>query len=84
MSNFLILTPFQIICLSLGREDDQILGFTAFDPRAGGELPLPVQIAMRMRLPFHAIGELVVAHSTYAEGLVSLFSNIPPLRPEMS
>jgi pyruvate/2-oxoglutarate dehydrogenase complex dihydrolipoamide dehydrogenase (E3) component len=60
-------------------EDDRILGFTAFGPRAGELLP-PVQIAMRMRLPYHAIEELVVAHPTYAEGLVSLFSNIQPLR----
>jgi pyruvate/2-oxoglutarate dehydrogenase complex dihydrolipoamide dehydrogenase (E3) component len=64
-------------------EDDQILGFTAFAPRAGELLP-PIQIAMRMRLPYHAIEELVVAHPTYAEGLVSLFSNIKPLRPDMS
>lgn len=54
-------------------EDDRILGFTAFSPRAGELLP-PVQIAMRAGLPYHAIEELVVAHPTYAEGLVSLFS----------
>jgi len=64
-------------------EDDRILGFTAFGPGAGELLP-PVQIAMRMRLPYHAIEELVVAHPTYAEGLVSLFSNIQPLSPDMS
>jgi pyruvate/2-oxoglutarate dehydrogenase complex dihydrolipoamide dehydrogenase (E3) component len=64
-------------------EDDRILGLTAFCPRAGELLP-PVQIAMRMQLPYHAIEELVVAHPTYAEGLVSLFSNIQPLRPDMS
>jgi pyruvate/2-oxoglutarate dehydrogenase complex dihydrolipoamide dehydrogenase (E3) component len=43
----------------------------------------PVQIAMRTGLSYHAIEELVVAHPTYAEGLVSLFSNIKPLRPDM-
>jgi pyruvate/2-oxoglutarate dehydrogenase complex dihydrolipoamide dehydrogenase (E3) component len=59
-------------------EDDQILGFTAFGPRAGELLP-PVQIAMRTGLSYHSIEELVVAHPTYAEGLVSLFSNIKPL-----
>jgi pyruvate/2-oxoglutarate dehydrogenase complex dihydrolipoamide dehydrogenase (E3) component len=58
-------------------EDDRILGFTAFGPRAGELLP-PVQIAMRAGLSYHAIGELVVAHPTYAEGLVSLFANITP------
>jgi pyruvate/2-oxoglutarate dehydrogenase complex dihydrolipoamide dehydrogenase (E3) component len=59
-------------------EDDRIVGFTALSPRAGELLP-PVQIAMRAGLSYHAIEELVVAHPTYAEGLVSLFSNIPPL-----
>ncbi len=56
-------------------EDDRILGFTAFGPRAGELLP-PVQIVMRAGLSYHAIEELIVAHPTYAEGLVSLFSNI--------
>jgi pyruvate/2-oxoglutarate dehydrogenase complex dihydrolipoamide dehydrogenase (E3) component len=59
-------------------EDDRILGFTALGPRAGELLP-PVQIAMRTGLSYHAIEELIVAHPTYAEGLVSLFSNIKPL-----
>ena len=58
-------------------EDDRILGFTALGPRAGELLP-PVQIAMRTGLSYHAIEELIVAHPTYAEGLVSLFSNIKP------
>jgi pyruvate/2-oxoglutarate dehydrogenase complex dihydrolipoamide dehydrogenase (E3) component len=53
--------------------DDRILGFTALSPRAGELLP-PVQIAMRAGLSYHAIEELVIAHPTYAEGLVSLFS----------
>jgi pyruvate/2-oxoglutarate dehydrogenase complex dihydrolipoamide dehydrogenase (E3) component len=60
-------------------EYDRILGFTAFGPRAGELLP-PIQIAMQSGLSYHAIEELVVAHPTYAEGLVSLFSNIEPLR----
>src|SRR5882757_6658840 len=58
-------------------EDDRILGFTAFGPRAGELLPT-VQLAMRTGLSYHAIEELIVAHPTYAEGLVSLFSNIKP------
>jgi pyruvate/2-oxoglutarate dehydrogenase complex dihydrolipoamide dehydrogenase (E3) component len=64
-------------------EDDRILGFTAFGPQAGELLP-PVQIAMRAGLSYQAIEELVIAHPTYAEGLVSLFSNIKPLRPDLS
>jgi pyruvate/2-oxoglutarate dehydrogenase complex dihydrolipoamide dehydrogenase (E3) component len=58
-------------------KDDRILGFTAFGPRAGELLP-PVQIAMQKGLSYHAIEELIVAHPTYAEGLVSLFSSIKP------
>ena len=57
--------------------DDRILGFTAFCARAGEMLP-PVQLAMAAGLPYQAIRELIVAHPTYAEGLVSLFSNVPP------
>jgi pyruvate/2-oxoglutarate dehydrogenase complex dihydrolipoamide dehydrogenase (E3) component len=59
-------------------EDDGILGFTALAPRAGELLP-PVQIAMKAGLSYHAVQELIVAHPTYAEGLVGLFANIKPL-----
>ena len=56
--------------------DDQILGFTAFAPRAGELLP-PVQLAMAHGLPFTAVRDLVIAHPTYAEGLVTLFGAVP-------
>lgn len=56
--------------------DDRILGFTAFAPRAGELLP-PVQLAMAHGLPFTAVRDLVVAHPTYAEGLVTLFGAVP-------
>jgi pyruvate/2-oxoglutarate dehydrogenase complex dihydrolipoamide dehydrogenase (E3) component len=56
--------------------DDRILGFTAFGPRAGELLP-PIQLAMTNRLPYQAIEELTIAHPTYAEGLISLFSTVP-------
>jgi pyruvate/2-oxoglutarate dehydrogenase complex dihydrolipoamide dehydrogenase (E3) component len=57
----------------VGADDDRILGFTAFSEGAGEMLP-PVQLAMRERLPYTAIRDLVVTHPTMAEGLVSLFS----------
>ena len=63
---------------ALVAEDGRILGFTALCPRAGELLP-PVQLAMRAGLSYHAIEELIVAHPTYAEGLIALFSNIRPL-----
>lgn len=58
-------------------DDDRILGFTAFAPRAGELLP-PIQLAMAHNLPFQAIEQLTIAHPTYAEGLVSLFGSVPP------
>jgi pyruvate/2-oxoglutarate dehydrogenase complex dihydrolipoamide dehydrogenase (E3) component len=58
-------------------EDDRILGFTALAPRAGELLP-PVQVAMKAGLSYHAVQDLIVAHPTYAEGLVGLFANIKP------
>ncbi len=56
-------------------EDDRILGFTAFCARAGEMLP-PVQLAMSAGLPYQSIQALTVAHPTYSEGLVGLFSNV--------
>jgi pyruvate/2-oxoglutarate dehydrogenase complex dihydrolipoamide dehydrogenase (E3) component len=61
----------------VGENDDRILGFTALAEGAGEMLP-PVQLAMREGLPYTAIRDLVVAHPTMAEGLVSLFSSVPP------
>ncbi len=58
--------------------DDRIIGFTAFGPRAGEMLP-PIQLAMSAGLPYQAVQALTVAHPTYAEGLVQLFSNVSPL-----
>ena len=56
--------------------DDRILGFTAFAPHAGELLP-PVQLAMSHGLPFTAMRDLIIAHPTYAEGLVALFAAVP-------
>jgi pyruvate/2-oxoglutarate dehydrogenase complex dihydrolipoamide dehydrogenase (E3) component len=57
--------------------DDQILGFTAFGTGAGEFLPA-VQLAMANNLPYTAIRNLIITHPTLAEGLVSLFSAVPP------
>jgi pyruvate/2-oxoglutarate dehydrogenase complex dihydrolipoamide dehydrogenase (E3) component len=56
--------------------DDHILDFTALEPRAG-ELLQAVQLAMAHGLPFTAVRDLVIAHPTYAEGLVTLFGTVP-------
>jgi pyruvate/2-oxoglutarate dehydrogenase complex dihydrolipoamide dehydrogenase (E3) component len=55
---------------------ERILGFTAFGPQAGELLPV-VQLAMRSRLPYTAISELILTHPTIAEGLGNLFSSVP-------
>ena len=60
--------------------DDRILGFTAFGADVGELLPV-VQLAMSANLPYTAIRSLIVTHPTISEGLVTLFSAVPPLTP---
>lgn len=61
-------------------DDDRIVGFTAFGSGVGELLPV-VQLAMRANLPYTAIQSLIVTHPTISEGLVSLLSAVPPLKP---
>lgn len=61
-------------------ENDRILGFTAFGAGVGELLPV-VQLAMSADLPYTAIRSLIVTHPTISEGLVSLFTAVPPLNP---
>jgi pyruvate/2-oxoglutarate dehydrogenase complex dihydrolipoamide dehydrogenase (E3) component len=58
-------------------DDDRILGFTALGVSAG-ELLAPVQLAMSARLPYTALRDLIVTHPSLTEGLVYLFSAVPP------
>lgn len=57
--------------------DDRILGFTMIGAEAG-EVVAVVQMAMLGGLPFTALRDAVITHPTMAEGLGSLFSNVPP------
>jgi pyruvate/2-oxoglutarate dehydrogenase complex dihydrolipoamide dehydrogenase (E3) component len=59
-------------------KDDRILGFTAFGVGVGELLPV-VQLAMTANLPYTAIRSLIVTHPTISEGLVTLFTAVPPL-----
>ena len=61
-------------------EDDRILGFTGFGVGAG-EIMAPVQLAIKTGLPYTELRDLILTHPTLAEGLVSLFSTVPALRP---
>ena len=64
-------------------ESDRILGFTAFGVGAG-EIMAAVQIAMLGKLPYIALRDAVLTHPTLAEGLVALFSAVPPTRKELA
>jgi pyruvate/2-oxoglutarate dehydrogenase complex dihydrolipoamide dehydrogenase (E3) component len=57
---------------------DKILGFTVFGVGAG-ELIAPVQVAMIAGLPFTSLRDAIFTHPTLAEGLIPLFSNVPPV-----
>lgn len=61
----------------VSKEHDRILGFTAFGVGAG-EIMATVQIAMVAQLPYMAVRDAVLTHPTLAEGLVPLFSAVPP------
>ena len=56
---------------------DRILGFTVFGVD-GGEIMGAVQIAMIGGLPYTALREAVLTHPTLLEGLIVLFSSVPP------
>ncbi len=60
-----------------GARDDRILGFAMIGPEAG-EVMAVVQTAMIAGLPYAHLREAILAHPTMAEGLGSLFSNVPP------
>jgi pyruvate/2-oxoglutarate dehydrogenase complex dihydrolipoamide dehydrogenase (E3) component len=59
-------------------ESDRILGFTVFGV-GGGEIMGAVQIAMIAGLPYTALRDAVLTHPTLLEGLVGLFSSVPPI-----
>lgn len=59
-------------------ESDRILGFTAFGVGAG-EIMASVQIAMIAQLPYTALRDAVLTHPTLLEGLIPLFSTVPPV-----
>lgn len=61
----------------VGGGDDRILGFTMVGAEAG-EVMAAVQMAMLADLPYPRLRDAVLAHPTMAEGLGSLFSNVPP------
>jgi pyruvate/2-oxoglutarate dehydrogenase complex dihydrolipoamide dehydrogenase (E3) component len=61
----------------IGDNDDRILGFTMIGA-AAGEVLATVQTAMLAGLSYPSLANAALAHPTMAEGLSSLFSNVPP------
>lgn len=61
----------------VGDSDDRILGFTMIGA-AAGEVLAAVQTAMLAGLSYQKLANAALAHPTIAEGLSSLFSNVPP------
>jgi pyruvate/2-oxoglutarate dehydrogenase complex dihydrolipoamide dehydrogenase (E3) component len=57
---------------------DRILGFAMIGAEAG-EVAAVVQTAMLAGMPYTGLRDAIITHPTMAEGLVPLFSNIPPL-----
>jgi pyruvate/2-oxoglutarate dehydrogenase complex dihydrolipoamide dehydrogenase (E3) component/uncharacterized protein (DUF302 family) len=62
----------------IAAESDHILGFTAFGV-AAGEIMASVQVAMIAGLPYTALRDAVFTHPTMSEGLIPLFSAVPPI-----
>jgi pyruvate/2-oxoglutarate dehydrogenase complex dihydrolipoamide dehydrogenase (E3) component len=61
----------------VGDGDDRILGFTMIGA-AAGEVMASVHTAMLAGLSYSKLADADFAHPTMAEGLSSLFSNVPP------
>ena len=59
-------------------KSDQILGFTALGVGAG-EVLATVQVAMLAKLPYTALRGAIFTHPTLTEGLIPLFSAVPPM-----
>jgi pyruvate/2-oxoglutarate dehydrogenase complex dihydrolipoamide dehydrogenase (E3) component len=60
----------------IGGSDDRILGFTMIGAEAG-EVMAAVQTAMLAGMSYQGLRDAVLAHPTMAEGLGSLFANMP-------
>ena len=59
-------------------QSDQILGFTMFGVMAG-EVMATVQVAMLGKMPYTVLRDAVFTHPTMLEGLIPLFSVVPPI-----
>jgi pyruvate/2-oxoglutarate dehydrogenase complex dihydrolipoamide dehydrogenase (E3) component len=60
----------------VGARDERIVGFTMVGAEAS-EVVAAVQMAMLAGMPYTALRDAVITHPTMAEGLGTLFSNVP-------
>jgi len=60
----------------VGRESDQLLGFTMLGPSAG-EVIAVVQVAMLTGMPYTGLRDAIFTHPTMTEGLNVLFGSVP-------
>jgi len=58
-------------------KSDRILGFTALAINAG-EIIAAAQVAMIAGLPYTALRDAIFTHPTLLEGLIPLFTSVPP------
>jgi pyruvate/2-oxoglutarate dehydrogenase complex dihydrolipoamide dehydrogenase (E3) component len=70
-----IAEPRGFLKMLIGKDTDEIVGFTAFGIEAS-ELMAAVQTAMVGRLPYTALRDAVFAHPTMSEGLVFLLQQV--------
>jgi pyruvate/2-oxoglutarate dehydrogenase complex dihydrolipoamide dehydrogenase (E3) component len=59
----------------IGKDSDEIIGFTAFGAEAS-ELMAAVQTAMVGRMPFTVLRDAIFTHPTISEGLVFLLGQV--------
>jgi pyruvate/2-oxoglutarate dehydrogenase complex dihydrolipoamide dehydrogenase (E3) component len=64
------------IKMLIGKNSDEILGFTAFGFEAS-EMMVAVQTAIAARMPFTSLRDLIFTHPTMSEGLGELLAAVP-------
>jgi len=74
-----IAEPRGLMKMLIGKDNDEILGFTAFGIEAS-ELMAAVQTAMVGRLPYTVLRDAIFAHPTMSEGLVYLLGQVESIK----
>jgi pyruvate/2-oxoglutarate dehydrogenase complex dihydrolipoamide dehydrogenase (E3) component len=64
------------IKMLIGKNSDEILGFTALGFEAS-EMMVAVQTAIAARMPFTSLRDLIFTHPTMSEGLGELLAAVP-------